>query len=57
MQTLAKSLWHGLLNGAGTRERASAPQPQSIGFTGSISQALYWLGFEVTNAVVYGARK
>jgi hypothetical protein len=57
MQTLGKSLWHGLVNGASTRQRSSAPQPQALGYTGSISQALYWFGFEVTNAVVYGARK
>jgi hypothetical protein len=57
METLGKSLWQGLVNGAATPQRSSAPQPQALGYTGSIAQALYWLGFEVTNAVVYGARK
>jgi len=57
MNTLRKSLWHGLLSGASTRERSSAPQPQAIGYTGAIAQGLYWFGFQVSNAIVYGARK
>ncbi len=57
MKTLGKSLWTGLITGASTRQKTAAPLPQALGYTGSISQALYWLGFEVTNAVVYGARK
>jgi hypothetical protein len=57
MDTLRKALWQGLLNGSSSRDRTTAPRPETIGFTGSISQGLYYLGFEVANAVVYGARK
>jgi hypothetical protein len=57
MNTLRKALWHGLINGAATRERSSSPQPQAIGYVGAIEQGAYWFGFQLTNAIVYGARK
>jgi hypothetical protein len=57
MQTLSAALWRGLVNGASTPQRASAPTPQGLGFGGSIAQALYWFGFQVANVVVYGSRK
>jgi hypothetical protein len=57
MDTLRKALWQGLLNGSSMRDRSSAPRPESLGFQGSVSQGLYFLGFEVANAVVYGPRK
>jgi hypothetical protein len=57
MDTWRKALWQGLMNGSASRDRSGAPRPETIGFTGSIAQGLYYLGFEVANAIVYGARK
>jgi hypothetical protein len=57
MNSLKTSLWHGLINGAATRDRSSATQPQAMGYTSALTQGLYWLGFQLTNAIVYGARK
>lgn len=56
MQHYFDALWQGVLAGAAARERAGAPGPQAHGYTTSIAQALYWLGFEVANVVVHGAR-
>jgi hypothetical protein len=57
MDTLRKAVWQGLVNGASSRDRATLPRPESAGFTGAIAQGLYNLALEVSNAVVYGARK
>jgi hypothetical protein len=57
MDTLRKALWQGVMNGAATRDHTAAPKPESLGFTGAISQGLYNLGLEFANAVVYGTRK
>jgi hypothetical protein len=57
MDTLRKALWLGLVNGASARDRTTAPRPESIGFSGAVSQGLYNLGLELSNAIVYGARK
>jgi hypothetical protein len=57
MNTFGKALWHGIVNGAGTRERGSAQQPQALGYTSAVAQGAYWFGFQVSNAIVYGARK
>ncbi len=57
MQMLFRSLWQGAVNGAQTRTRDEAFLPGRYGFGGSVSQALYWFGFEVANIVVYGARR
>ncbi len=57
MNTLGNALWHGLINGAATQHRSSAPQPEQIGYASAMAQGLYWLGFEITNAIVYGSRK
>jgi len=56
MATLVAAFWQGLLNGSNTRDRATARQPQELGYSGSLGQGLYWLGFQVSNVVVYGAR-
>lgn len=57
MKTFFSALWQGLVNGAQTKTRDAAAQPQSYGLSASFPQALYWFGFEVANIVVYGARK
>ncbi len=56
MKSWGSALWHGILSGASARERAGAQSPKNLGIDGSIAQALYWLGFEVSNVVVHGAR-
>jgi hypothetical protein len=57
MEPLRKALWQGIVNGSSYRDRAAAPRPETIGFPGAIAQGLYYLGFEVANVVVHGARK
>jgi hypothetical protein len=57
MRTLGEALWNGLLSGAFTRDRASAVPPAERGYAGPIAQALYWFGFELSNVVVFGARR
>jgi hypothetical protein len=52
----ATALWRGLISGTQARERSGAPPPQHYGFDGSIAQALYWLGFEIGNVVVFGKK-
>jgi len=56
MKSWGSALWHGILSGASARERAGAQSPENLGIDGSFAQALYWLGFEVSNVVVHGAR-
>lgn len=56
MKLLVKAIWQGVLSGAAARERAQAKTPDSLGLHGSVLQALYWLGFEISNVVVHGAR-
>ncbi len=56
MQHYIDALWQGMLAGAAARDRTAAPGPQAHGYTSSVSQALYWLAFEVANVVVHGAR-
>ncbi len=56
MKAWGSALWHGIMNGASARDRASAQQPAMLGIDGSIAQALYWFAFEVSNVVVHGAR-
>jgi len=57
MRTLGEALWNGLLAGAFERDRASAATPAERGYAGAIAQALYWFGFELSNVVVFGARR
>ncbi len=57
MRTLGEALWNGLIAGGFDRDRASATPPEELGYTGSIAQALYWFGFEISNVVVFGARR
>jgi hypothetical protein len=57
METLIQAVWQGLVDGASIRDRAAVPPPQTRGFPGSISQALYWAGYQFTNVLVYGAKK
>jgi hypothetical protein len=57
MQTLGKALWSGTISGASARTRNDARSPESLGFRGPISQALYWLAFEVANVIVRGPRR
>jgi hypothetical protein len=57
MDSLRKALWQGVLNGSSYRDRTTAPRPEMLGFSGAIAQGLYYLGFEVANVVVHGARK
>jgi hypothetical protein len=57
MDTLRSALWQGLINGAAARDRAAAPRPESLGFSGATTQGLYYFGFELANALVYGARR
>jgi hypothetical protein len=57
MDTLRRALWQGIVNGSSYRDRTAAPRPENIGFTGALAQGLYYLGFEVANVVVHGARK
>ena len=56
MQQYLNALWKGVLGGAAARDRAREPGPETHGFTSSIAQALFWLGFELANVVVHGAR-
>jgi len=57
MRTLGEAFWNGLLAGGFTHDRASATPPEERGYTGPLSQALYWFGFELSNVVVFGARR
>ena len=57
MPSFIEALRTGILSGAQTRTRDAALLPQRYGLSDSISQGLYWLGFEVANIVVYGARR
>jgi hypothetical protein len=52
----ASALWRGLVSGTQARERSGAPPPQHYGYDESIPQALYWLGFEIGNVVVFGKK-
>ncbi len=56
MQHYLNALWHGMQGGAAARDRAGVSGPQTQGYTSSIAQALYWLGFEIANVIVHGAR-
>lgn len=56
MQHFVNALWQGILSGAAVRDRASAPKPESKGYSSGLAQGLYWLGFEVANVVVHGPR-
>lgn len=56
MQQYFDALWQGMLAGTSARNRAAAPGPQAHGYTSGLSQALYWLAFEISNVVVHGAR-
>lgn len=56
MKSLGTAIWQGLLSGAAARSRATAKTPEMLGIHGGISQALYWLAFEVSNVVVHGAK-
>ncbi len=54
MQQVFDALWQGMLAGTSARNRAAAPGPQAHGYTSSLSQASYWLAFEIANVVVRG---
>jgi len=55
MGTLVHAFWLGLVNGANVRERSQAQKPEAQGLSGTIAQAVYWAGFQISNVVVYGA--
>ncbi len=46
-----------MVSGALTKDRASATPPEARGYTGALSQGLYWFGFEISNVVVFGTRR
>ena len=54
MQQFLDALWQGMLAGISARTRAAAPGPQAHGYTSSLSQASYWLAFEIASVVAHG---
>jgi hypothetical protein len=56
MRDIFGALWRGVISGTQSRERSGAVPPQQYGFDASVTQALYWFGFEIGNVVVFGKR-
>jgi len=56
MRPYFDALWLGLTAGTTARTRAEAPVPARISAAGSLCEAVYWFGFEVSNALVHGRK-
>jgi len=56
MRNIFSALWHGVISGTQARERSVATPPEQYGFDASVTQALYWFGFEIGNVIVFGKR-
>jgi hypothetical protein len=53
---LFNAFGRGAISGTQARERGAAVPPQHYGYDSSLSQALYWFGFEIGNVLVFGKR-